>query len=134
MSFKSAVISELDNHSGLTGLVATRVNPGRVLDGELPYVTVVITQDAPQTHFGGDTGLNQVRFHVNCYGESALQAQNVADQVDAALNAFTGQLGTENLNTRFIKQVDASDDFLTPDEGSQQGKHRRRIVYEAFHI
>lgn len=134
MSFKSAVISEIKDDAGVTALISSRVHPARTLDTTTPYVSVEITQSEPLTHMAGADGLIDTRFDVDIYGDTALIVQQVADAVDSAINAFTGDLGSENLRTRFIKQTDAIDDFIAPADASQTGLHHRRVVYQAYHF
>lgn len=84
--FRARLVAE----ASLTTLVGTRVvQNGITEESPLPYVVFTSTHD-PQLGLMNNVLSDDVSFTVECWATSALQADAVADAVQAALAGFSG--------------------------------------------
>ena len=94
MIIEEALYTYLSTHAGLSALVSTRVYPVVMPQGcTLPAVTYQKI-DGPRVHaMGSDAGLAHPRFQVSCWGSTYKSTKDVAAQVRAALQDYTGTMG-----------------------------------------
>lgn len=92
------IIAKLLAASGVTALVSTRVYPvARPQGSTLPAVTLQRIDGAPLLTDEGDSGLENPRIQLDCWGTTYASAKAVARAVIAALNAFDGTLTGVNI-------------------------------------
>ena len=94
MVIEEALYAYLSSHAGLTALVSTRIYPLVMpQNATLPAVTFSKIS-GPRAHaMQQDAGLAYPRFQVSCWGGTYKQAKEVAGQVRAALQDYTGTMG-----------------------------------------
>jgi hypothetical protein len=86
------IIQRLLASGGVTGLVSTRIYPGRRPQASaLPAIDVASVSGAPIYTDQGEAGLATARIEVNCWGATYTSAKQVAHAVTAALSAFFGE-------------------------------------------
>jgi hypothetical protein len=95
MNLYEALYHRLTNYSGLTDLVSTRIYPIKMPQAvTYPAVTFQVISGLPRTHLmGSDDSLAAPRVQVSAWGESLSDACDVADQIRAALQDFSGTMG-----------------------------------------
>lgn len=92
------IIAKLLAASGVTALVSTRVYPvARPQGSTLPAVTLQRIDGAPLLTDEGDSGLENPRIQLDCWGTTYASAKAAARAVIAALNAFDGTLTGVNI-------------------------------------
>lgn len=94
MSAESDFRAALAAHAPLTALVGTRIAMHALAQSEpAPYV-VFSAQHEPQLGLDGAVQLDRVSFSVECWAIGALASQQVADAVEAAIDAFDAASGS----------------------------------------
>lgn len=90
---EKALVNRLNNYSGLTALVGSRVYPLVAPNNVMrPYI-VYQKISGPQVHtMGQDPGLQYPRFQFSCWGETYSSVKAVGAQVKAALSDYSGTL------------------------------------------
>lgn len=79
--------------TAVKALVSTRIFPvSRTQGSALPAVTLQRIDGAPLLADDGDSGLENPRLQIDCWGKSYTEAKTVARAVVAELNAFDGEL------------------------------------------
>lgn len=95
MDIETAVYTQLKNHSGLANLCSTRCYPIMLPQSPtLPATTYARVSTVREQMFGGPAGLARPRFQVTAWGSTFSSARAVATQVRAALDGFTGLIGS----------------------------------------
>ncbi len=76
------------SYTGLTALISDRLYPMMLpQEPTLPAATYLIVDD-PQTYSHSGISWRQARVQFDCYAATYLAAHNIADQVEAAINAW----------------------------------------------
>jgi len=94
MIIEQAILTLLAGTSGVTALVSNRIYyvqaPQKV---DTPYIVFFkVSGNRDHTHDGA-TGLANPRFQVDIFGETYLSVKDVAAQVQAALQGYSGTMG-----------------------------------------
>lgn len=86
-----AVFGALSADPTVAGLVVKRIYPSLLVEGSLlPAIVYSVVSDVPQSSLDGTvaTRLANARVQVDCYARHYLDAQTLADAVDAVLGAL----------------------------------------------
>ena len=95
MNLYEALYHRLTNYSNLTTLTSTRIYPIKMpQEVSYPAVTFQVISGLPRGHLmGSDDSLAAPRVQVSAWGETLSDAVDVADQIKAALQDFSGTMG-----------------------------------------
>jgi hypothetical protein len=96
MSVETVLRALLVADGGVSALVGTRIAADRIEQGaSRPFVVFSRTATAPITAVDGALLISQVSIDVQCWADTRLQADAVADAVSAAVRGVTSQQVTE---------------------------------------
>lgn len=111
MSLEASLFTFLTGAAGVTALVGTRVFPGVIPQGAAqPAIVYAKRSRNRQQLFCGTDGLKQTRVDIDCYATSYRQSVLLANAVTAALEDFSGTMGTTRVPRIFLEtEVDLSD-------------------------
>ncbi len=113
--------------TSLTAEVAQRMFPagGVPTKTQLAYITWQ-TIDDPHTHDqSGASGLENPRFQFDVWADSQYNAKRIFKVLRLELDRFRGEMGGANKTTVRGVFLDTSrDDYLPPDDGTEEGVHR----------
>ncbi len=101
---ETSLYSYLSTYAGLVSLVSTRIYPIDIpQDKTYPCVAYEMAS-SPRVHaMGSDPGLKYPRYNFYCWGSTPASARAVAAQVIAALQDFTGTMGTVSVQRIFLE-------------------------------
>jgi hypothetical protein len=134
MSLKAALYQYLSGVSGLSALVDNRIYPDVAPEtAGLPYIVHRIISADHVRHMIAASGFVGRRVQFDVYGTTALSVDNVFDELSAALEAFRGEMGSDDLDILSSGIESERDDFIPPQDGSQVGKHRRSVDFNIWH-
>ena len=120
MSVKSSLITYLKAETNLSALIGDRIYIGWAEQGTtLPYIVAHQIDAIHEHHMASATGLVQGRFQFDCYGQTTVAAENVAEQVRQSLDGFRGAMGSVFVSTCHLESE--RDDTIQPVEGAHRG-------------
>lgn len=121
MSLITALYSRLANHSGTAAIVGTRIMPDH-LDQTPTIPSVVYRVESQMRHgaMGADTGLVEAQVFVVSYQSTALLAEALGAQVQAALARYSGTVAGVVINAIFIHDEGAEYDDGGDDNWSHE--------------
>lgn len=95
MKIEQAILTELLAASGLTTFVGERIYYVKApQDVEKPYI-VFLKVSAPREHdHDGASHLVRATFQFSSFAETYYEAKQVTEQIQSALQAFSGTMGT----------------------------------------
>lgn len=107
MSVESQIVARLTGFVGLTALISSRVYPVIIPQKtSLPAVCYQRISTNRPSCFGGDAGIVQARFQIDCLAESepgsTSGARAVASQVISALQRWRSSAGSPTVHDVFI--------------------------------
>lgn len=90
-----ALYTKLSGTAGITALVSTRIYPVVLPENvTLPAISYSVVAQ-PQIHsLEGVTALNSL-VQIDCWADTFLASQNVAEAIANAINDFSGTIGSE---------------------------------------
>jgi len=80
----------LAGHAPLAALVGSRIAQHAISEGQKPPLVVFTASHAPEYGVGGQLLCDEVEFTVQCWGITAIQAEQVAAAVRGACAAAPG--------------------------------------------
>jgi len=93
MHIEDAVLAYLKSYSGLTALVAKRIYPDDVPEGDaLPAVTYMLISPSVMHTLNGKITLEQPIYQYTAYATTKIAARNVAAQLELALSDYHGAM------------------------------------------
>ena len=95
MLIEQAIKTELESTTALTALIGERIYYVKApQDVETPYI-VFFKVTGPREHsHDGASGLAHPRFQFSVFSTTYYEAKQIAEQLQAALQAFSGTMGT----------------------------------------
>ncbi len=123
----------LESNTNITFLVGDRIYPGVApTSAKLPYITYEQISNPTTRHMTAASKPSRATYQINCWAETRNKAFRVADSVREAIDGFLrGKWGVVDVTSVTIKNV--RDDFNKPDDGSQDGTHRRMVDVDIWH-
>ena len=117
MAFGESLYTYLKTQSALTALVNYRIYPVILPQKcKLPALTYEMINRFPVHVMGSDSGPEHVIYRIHCFDETYDNVNDVADQVIAALEDYTGAMGSNTVQRCFYE--DRTDQYesqvLTP--------------------
>lgn len=104
MSIETALYSYLTSYAGLTALVGDRIYPLVIPEqAGLPAIAYQRISTRITYSHDGDSELDRTRFQFACVAKTAKEAREVAEQVVAALSAYSGPMDGLNVGASFIE-------------------------------
>lgn len=134
MSIETAFYSYLSNRAAITALVGTRIYPLLAPDTPTyPHITYTVFGEGHDHDMDGATGLTDLTMQVDVWAKTITSRRNVAEALRNALDGFTGNMGTENLNIRNCTLEDRSHFFDKDDEGGGTF-YRTSMDFSIWHV
>lgn len=97
MSAETQLYATLSAHAGLTALVGTRIYPDAIPENSaLPAVVYIRANTVPTYSIGGVLLCEEVRLALSGWSKTRAEAEAVADQVQAALQASGNPITDRN--------------------------------------
>lgn len=122
--------------SGLTALVGRRIWPQRAREAtELPYVVYERAGDERPHTMGSDTAPTRTTYLFSCYGQTYDSAHDVAEQIETALNHYSGTpLAGVVISGALCEGI--TDDYADegPTNEGGQGVHRAVCIVAVWHF
>lgn len=88
MSLQTDLKAYLGAHAGLSALIGARLYPVTLpQEPTLPAATYLVVDD-PATYHHSGSGRRQARIQLDIYAATYLAGQAIADQMEAAVNAW----------------------------------------------
>ncbi len=106
MSFYTDLYTYLQTIAGLTNLVSTRMYPVRL--PQKPTMPALVIQKIARVReysHSGDSNLANPTYQFDCFAVTHEGAVALQVQVEAALSAFSGTMGSETVYSAFIANV-----------------------------
>lgn len=101
---ETALYSRASGHAGLSALVGTRIYPlHRPEKSTLPAVTFRRISTVRESAMGSDTNVVQVRYQLDAYASTVLEAKSVQDQIRAAFQRYRGTSAGVVVQDTFIE-------------------------------
>lgn len=110
MSAETSFRAALAARAQLTALVGTRIALNAVPEDEPMPLVVFGARHDPERSLDGTLIVDQVTFTVQCWGRTAAEAAQVADEVEAAINAHDA--ASTNVCTWVESRADGHDGDL----------------------
>ena len=89
MSVETDLVADLLGHAPLAALIVARLSPDKVVQGApRPYIVYVVERE-PFEMLDGSIGGTLYRFKFQCWAETRLAAEAVADALSDALRLST---------------------------------------------
>lgn len=134
MSLKTALFSYLGGITAVTDLVGTRVYPSVApADAALPFIVYSIISSEHARHLGGASGFVRRRVQFDCYDATPDGVETVFQVISDALEAKTGDIGSEDLSVLSSGIESERDDYTAPTDGTEQSKFRRSVDFLIWH-
>lgn len=135
MTIESALYSYLSNKASITALVSTRIYPEvGPNDAGYPFITYITVTGDQQHDMSGASGLTNVRMQIDAWADIIADRVSVSEALRNALDGFTGNMGTENLNIRSCFLADYSTLRETEPEGRGQPIYRASLDFSIWHV
>lgn len=135
MTIESALYSYLSTKSTITDEVGTRIYPHPAPnDADYPFITYSVTSENTQHDMTGASGLANVQVQLDAWAETVADRSDASEAIRNALDGFTGNMGTENLNIRTCFLVDRSTLQESDPEGRQQPIFRASMDFTIWHV
>jgi hypothetical protein len=111
MSLEASLSTFLTGDAGIAAFVGARVFPGVIpQSSEQPCIVYNKQSRGRQQLFCGTDGLKVTRMDIDCYAVSYRQSVELANAVTAALQDFSGTMGTTRVPRVFLEtELDLSD-------------------------
>lgn len=78
-------------NSGVSGLAGNRISWGSAAQGSpMPYAVLWKITDTREVNLRAPTGPYQARVQIDAYGETAKQADDLAEAISAVLHGYSG--------------------------------------------
>lgn len=134
MSLKGDLFTYLSTQPGITAIISAKVFPEIAPTSEdLPYITFAIMSTENVHNFDAASRFSIHHYQIDCWGTTALEADNLAEAVREELDGFNNALmGTTDI--RSIRLLNQSDEFELFKRGSQKGSFRVRTEYNISHF
>lgn len=129
MSLQGAMYEELKADAGVSALVGARIYPVTApQEADLPLLTLQRIDRPRERHQGGDAKLPHPRIQVNCWAETEIGADQLAEAVRGCLDEFSGVMGGRE-QVELCHLEDDSQEYVPPTDGSEQGTHGVRMDF-----
>lgn len=136
MTFETDLVSRLENDSGVSALVTTRIYPGwfpQVEDWPGDSVAYEIPSNIPDRNLAGEADRTSPRVRIHCAAATFGGAVTLAAAVRSALNDFQGTMGSTPMGQiRAENETDLRDQDARY-ESAPNGLYRRVIDFVMPH-
>jgi len=104
MAIRAAIYSRLSGYSGLTSLVSTRISTKEITQKTVkPCVYFEFTGIDRVSTIDGDSGMCNAQVRIISVAENTAAALEIADQVRAALQRYSGTISGTDIRDIFIE-------------------------------
>ena len=114
MSFEEGLFYYLDNYAGLSAEVDDRIYPAKLPPSPVLPAVTYNRISTPRLSKFQDQFLPHARFQFDCWAMEFSRAKNVAAQVKAALDVYSGLMGTYTVE---VSLIDDEIDTYEPETG-----------------
>jgi hypothetical protein len=124
--------------TGITDLIGTGGN-ARIYKDKIPQknttwpVLTYRTVSTQQEHdLSGACGMARPRIQLDCWHETSVGAEALAEAVRNALDGYTGAMGSATVSVALLEDTQ---DFYRPNEdGSDNGVHQISLDFQIIHL
>lgn len=136
-TIQAALYYQLRNGANIAALTTTIRPVGEVSSADgLPLITYQRIDDPPERYQGGDAGLRQARFQIDCYDWTNREAMLLRNAVRTDLNDFTGDMGdpADPVVVRRVSLANELDMVEEPIAAKEQRKHRIQMDFLVWYV
>lgn len=124
--------------AGVAALIADRLYPAGEVPASAarPYITYQMIDSPRERHQGGACSLYRPRVQFDIWADSELEAAQIADALEARLEAYTGSMvsGGITVSVRRACMQDENDAWEPPQRAEEKGIFRITQDYVLWHI
>lgn len=117
----------------ITAIVAQRIHAGKLPQGgALPAIRYATISGQSSDHLTGAAGRAKPTIQIDCYAETPLAANDLAEVVRVSLQGHRGDLGgvfSHGVSLRGFREG-----YEPPIDGSDVGKYRVSIDFDISHV
>lgn len=138
MSLYRALYTYLGGVAGVSALVGSgsdaRIYPVVSPEGAaFPRISMVRVGDTHPDTTLASSGIVHVRMQVNCWDDDFDGASDLGDAVRNALHGFSGRMGDDSLDVRYVTVTTRRETYDAPHDGSMVGVYRSIIELSITH-
>ena len=140
MSVESALYSKLAGTAAINAIIGSgasvRLYPAVApASTERPYITYQVISTRRSRHFAGVSGtqVDFARVQIDVWAASSLSRRTLAQAVRAALDGFSGSMGSELLNVRRVAVSGPDMTENPPEYDDETPTYRARLDAEISH-
>ncbi len=135
MTIESALYSYLSTKTTVTDEVSTRIYPQTAPNGTAyPFITFSVISETNDHSMTGATGLANPIIQVDIWSATIASRVSGSEAIRNALDGFTGDMGTENLNIRSCFLSNRSNFEESDTEGKGQPTYRSSMDFSIWHV
>ena len=135
MTIESALYSHLSTKASIIALVSDRIYPQIAPNGTAyPFITFTVINEDHDHAMSGATGLANVSMQIDVWTETIADRVAVSEALRNALDGFTGDMGTEDLNIRSCFLDNRAVFQETDTEGKGQPIYRASMDFSIWHV
>jgi len=122
----------LQTKSTVTDLIGTRMFPRMLPQGEsLPAIIFSVIGSTTENKITGASGGVRVVIQLDCYAETHIQANDLAEQVRLVLHGYTGAAGDSTIGHALLDNK--REMFDAPTDASDVPSYRVMMEWEILH-
>lgn len=135
MTIESAFYNYLSTKASVTAEVGSRIFPQIAPESALyPFLVYSVILDTPEHDMTGAVGLTFVNMQIDVWCETIAERVTIAEVLRNALDGFTGDMGTENLNIRSCFLSNRSNSQEPDSEGRATPIFRTSMDFNIWHV
>ena len=133
MSVLTAIYAHLAADTDVIALTSTRIYPHEApSSATLPYITFYQISGPHAHHLTAAAGMTEPRIQIDCWADSALGAETLADKVRLAMDGFRGTMSSTTV--RMCHLDDEGMDFFDKAQSAREGGiFRKRLDFLIWH-
>jgi len=112
MIIEDGLYNYLSNNAGVAAIVSNRIYPLVMAQKTtLPAITYQTTALRPDRGLDGNSGRMTATIQINAWAETHVEAKNLAEALRAALNDYSGAMGSDTIQrSRVENETDGFDE------------------------
>lgn len=133
MSIEASLFSKLSGDARITSIVGQKISPHVAKrDSELPYITFQRLDSEGVQHMLRPSALVEELFQFDCYSDSSVQVDAMAEALRDIMDGLRGTIGTDE-----VRRITLQDrrDFVTPEnQGAEEYVFRASMDFSIWYV
>ena len=133
-AIKTDLYAYLTGYAGLSALVGLKVYPSFVMSSTpvKPFITYFISSNENVDYLLDPTDLCNISVQFDIWADTALECENIGNQLRFALDGYRGTMGTASIRRIFLKGV--YDGIDGPNDNTEQPEFRKTMDYDIWYF